>query len=229
MNNRFLLTEMAQALKPLLERLVFVGGCAVDLLVDDNAANDLRVTGDVDVIAEITSRSEYYSLIEELRTLGFSEVIPTDESPAPICRLSYKGMLLDVMPTDDSVLGFSNKWYLPAIKNSSQVELDKELIIRVIASAYFIATKLIAFRGRGKSDYYCHDMEDIITIFNGKRTIVNELECSDSDVRRFISDEFSDLIKDRHFRNTCIAGHLSHEDKKRVDLVFARIKSVSDF
>jgi hypothetical protein len=227
MNNRALLTEMAQALKPLLNRLVFVGGCAVDLLVDDNAADNIRITGDVDVIAEITSISEYYLLIEELRSLGFSEVIPTESSPAPICRLSYRNMLLDVMPTDDSVLGFSNIWYLPAVKNSTQVELEKELTIRVITPAYFIATKLVAFRGRGEGDYYCHDMEDIITIFNGKSTIVSDIECSDSDVRRFISDEFSKLIKDINFKFTCIAGHLSREDKRRVDLVYERIRSVA--
>jgi hypothetical protein len=29
-------------------------------------------------------------------------------------------MLLDVMPTDESILGFSNPWYLPAVKDENK-------------------------------------------------------------------------------------------------------------
>lgn len=226
MNNKALLTQMAFSLKPLLEQFVFVGGCAVDLLVDDVAANDVRITGDVDVIAEVASRAEYYSLIEELRVLGFSEVIPTEDDPAPICRLSHKNMLLDVMPTDESILGFSNPWYLPAVKNADIVELEEGLSIRLVSVAYFIATKLIAFRSRGNSDYYCHDMEDIITVFNGNSKIVEHISNASQDVREYISNEFSILVADKGFKVNCIAGNLSYEDKMRVELVFERIKSI---
>ena len=223
MNNRILLIEMARALQPLLDKLVFVGGCAVDLLVDDEAADDIRVTGDVDVIAEIATRIEYYALIDELRQLGFHEVVPTEDEPAPICRLSYENMILDVMPTDERVLGFSNKWYLPAVKNANIFELEQNLFIKVVSPAYFIATKLIAFRTRGKSDYYCHDMEDIITVYNGNSSIVSAIKSADSDVRQFIRSEFNILLADRGFKVNCIAGHLSYESKQRFELVFKRI------
>lgn len=226
MNNRALLIQMAYSLKPLLERVVFVGGCAVDLLVDDIAANDVRITGDVDVIAEVATITEYYSLISDFKKIGFNEVIPTEDEPAPICRLSLENMLLDVMPTDESILGFSNPWYLPAVKNADIVELEEGLSIRLVSVAYFIATKLIAFRSRGNSDYYCHDMEDIITVFNGNSQIVEHINNAGNDVREYISNEFSMLVADKGFKVNCISGHLSYEDKMRVELVFERIKSI---
>ena len=42
--NLELLTEAAQLLKPLLNKLVFVGGCTTSLLLTDKAAADVRPT-----------------------------------------------------------------------------------------------------------------------------------------------------------------------------------------
>ena len=223
MSNITLITEMAEALKPLLHKVVFVGGCVVELLVDDKASANIRITKDVDIVAEISTRGAYYSLLNELKTLGFKHNMPIDE-PSPICRLIYKGMLLDVMPTDESVLGFSNRWYLPALENTRAVELGNGLSINMIASVYFIATKLVAFRSRGQSDLYCHDMEDIITVYNGNTNIVAEIQNADADVKRFIKDEFETLLTGKSFRINCIAGHLGRtESPGRIEVVYRRI------
>jgi len=52
---------VAQALGGLREQLVFVGGCAVDLLLTDAAAPS-RVTYDVDLVAQVTALSGYHKL-----------------------------------------------------------------------------------------------------------------------------------------------------------------------
>src|SRR4028119_950961 len=39
----------------------------------------------------------------------------TKEPGAPLCRWQYEGISIDVMPCDESVLGFSNRWYKPGI------------------------------------------------------------------------------------------------------------------
>ena len=44
---------IASALGSLRDRLVFVGGCAVGLLITDNAAAPARVTFDVDLVARV--------------------------------------------------------------------------------------------------------------------------------------------------------------------------------
>jgi len=106
--NREPLCSAARLLRPLLEELVFVGGCVTGLLVTDEAVQEVRTTLDVDAIADITSYSEYAVFADRLRALGFTE----DSTPgAPLCRWKHDGIILDVMPLDPKILGFSNRWY----------------------------------------------------------------------------------------------------------------------
>jgi hypothetical protein len=102
------LIAAADALRPLLPELVFVGGCVAGLLITDEAAGEPRGTIDVDAIAEITSYAQYAEFGDRLRSLGFNE----DASEgAPLCRWIQGGTILDVMPLDENILGFSNRWY----------------------------------------------------------------------------------------------------------------------
>jgi hypothetical protein len=71
--NLELLELAAERLRQLLPEIVFVGGCATGLLIDDPAAAPVRGTYDVDVIAEIGSYAEYTVFSERLRGLGFKE------------------------------------------------------------------------------------------------------------------------------------------------------------
>jgi hypothetical protein len=137
-----LLTEAAQLLKPLLGDLVFVGGSTTALLVTDKAAAQVRPTYDVDAIAEITSYAAYADFSERLRQCGFSE--DTSEG-APICRWRQKKTILDVMPLDAKILGFSNLWYKPALDSAVVHELELGLHARVVSAVYFCAAKLETF------------------------------------------------------------------------------------
>lgn len=49
---------IAHVLGSLREELVFVGGCAVGLLMTDPAASPARVTYDVDLVVEVASLPE---------------------------------------------------------------------------------------------------------------------------------------------------------------------------
>src|SRR6266404_8233350 len=93
--NLELLTDAAELLRPVLDDLVFVGGCATSLLITDKAAADVRPTFDVDAIAEITSYADYTVFSQKLRKLGFAEDASED---APICRWKQATTTLDVMP-----------------------------------------------------------------------------------------------------------------------------------
>jgi hypothetical protein len=130
----------------ILPEIVFVGGCTTGLLITDPAASPVRVTDDVDVIVEVASYAEYARFSKRLRNLGFSE---DSSEGAPICRWLIDQMTLDVMPTDETILVFSNRWYKPAIETAALVDLDG-FQLRVVTTPYFIGTKLEAFRGRGR-------------------------------------------------------------------------------
>ena len=144
--NLELFEAAAARLRPLLSEIVFVGGCATDLLITDPAAAPVRVTYDVDVIAEIASYADYAVFSERLRALKFQE--DTTEG-APLCRWRYEGLILDVMPLDEKILGFSNRWYPDALHAAVQVKLASRLTLRAITAPYFVGTKIEAFRGRG--------------------------------------------------------------------------------
>ncbi|MEN6359519.1 MAG: hypothetical protein ABFD59_05615, partial [Smithella sp.] len=106
---------MARHLGNLREKVVFVGGCATGLLITDPAMPEVRSTQDVDVIVEVASRLEYYRLEKELRSRGFKQDMSEN---APVCRWLVDDVKVDVMPTKEDILGFSNRWYLPAIRNA---------------------------------------------------------------------------------------------------------------
>ena len=115
-----LLELVANSLGPLCEQLVFVGGCVTGLLITETAAPPVRATKDVDAIVEILSLTEYHALERQLENEGFRH----DRRPdAPICRWTVGSALLDVMPTDESVLGFGNRWYREAVQTSMNVTL----------------------------------------------------------------------------------------------------------
>ena len=68
--NRAQLEAAVRVLQPLLDELVFAGGCATGLLITDPAAGSIRPTLDVDVITEAASYAEYASLSERFARSG---------------------------------------------------------------------------------------------------------------------------------------------------------------
>ena len=123
-------------------------------------------------------------------------------------RWLVNGIKVDVMPTREDILGFSNRWYLPAIENAKYVELEKELSIKLVTPPYFLATKIEAFKGRGKGDYLAsHDMEDIITILDGRTEIIDEIKSSSDEVKTFLSTTFQIFLADENFLDA-IPGQL---------------------
>jgi hypothetical protein len=203
--NLELLTGVARLLRPLLEDLVFVGGCTTALLITDPAAAEVRPTYDVDSIAEIKSYAEYAAFSETLRRLGFTE----DQSEgAPICRWIHGEFRLDVMPTDEGILGFSNRWYKAAMGSAQRVRLENDLTIRVVTAPLFLGTKLEAFKGRGKNDYLAsHDLEDVIAVIDGRPALPDEVLNSPPDLRKYIREEMQRLLGSQEFLDA-LPGYL---------------------
>ncbi len=226
-NPNIVLLERAVAqLGPLVDEMVFVGGCATGLLLTDTAAPPIRATQDVDVLTEVATYGEYYRLSEKLREQGFSE----DQTPgAPICRWVSDGVLLDVMPTNPDILGFGNEWYEQALRHPVEIQLPSGTPVRVVTSPYFLATKLAAFEGRGNNDYVMsHDIEDIIAVLDGRPEVIDEINHSDEALREHLSAKFSQLLIDTNF-TAALPGHLPGDEasQARLPLVIERIKSIS--
>jgi hypothetical protein len=224
--NLEMLAAIARRLSPLLDELVFVGGCATGLLVTDPAAAEVRPTYDVDAIAEITSYAEYMEFAERLRKLGFRE---DDSEGAPICRWVHEGIKLDVMPMQGAALGFSNQWYEAATANALQIQLDG-LTLHVVTAAYFLATKLDAFKDRGKNDYYAsHDLEDVIAVMDGRPGLMDELRNASPDVQQYIAEVVGELLAHEEFC-ACLPGYLLPDaaNQARLPRLFETLQKISD-
>ena len=221
-----MIIHVAKRLGDLRDKVVFVGGCATGMFITDPAMPEVRATQDVDVIVEITSRMEYYRLEEELRRRGFKQDMSEN---APVCRWLVDVIKVDIMPTQEEILGFSNRWYLPAIKNADHIELENGLTIKLVSPPYFLATKIDAFKGRGGGDYMAsHDMEDIITILDGRPEIVSEIRSSSDDLKDFLSRTFRNLLINDEFLDS-IPGHLSPDraSQSRLPLLIKRLGEIA--
>ena len=184
--NREQLLQVARALGEFRNEVVFVGGATLGLLLTDVAAPKVRPTDDVDVIVEVASYVDYeLSVAVKLRELGFA--VCTQEG-APTCAWELDGLRVDVMPTDESVLGFSNRWYHEALRSPKAMTLDG-IALNVISPACFLSTKLVAFESRGEGDYYAsQDLEDIVVLVNGRPEIVRDVEEAPEELRLYVAD-----------------------------------------
>jgi predicted nucleotidyltransferase len=202
--NLAVLVPIAQALGDLCESLVFVGGCATGLLLTAQRAQVIRATQDVDVIVRAISTVEYRAMERAIESRGFKH----DLSPeAPICRWVWNGVMLDLMPSEPGILGFHNRWYPLAVKTATKVKLPDGREISVITAPLFVATKFEAFHGRGKSDYLAsHDLEDLITVIDGRQELIVEIQNSDNELRHYLAAEMNKFLEESDFQ-LALPGH----------------------
>lgn len=184
---------LAEAFSKLQNKVVFVGGAVVELYCDDSARGEVRPTDDVDVVVEIINLGSYATLEEDLRTIGFNH----DMFSSVICRYKYHDITIDIMPTDEHILGFTNIWYKEGLQNSISYDLEDNLTIQIFTLPYFLGSKFEALKSdrHGKDYRYNSDFEDIIYIFDNRINIKNELIESENEVKIYLQKEISELLK----------------------------------
>lgn len=222
-----LLQSAAARLRPLLAEIVFVGDCATGMLVTDPAIAAVRPTYDVDVIAEIVSYPEYGLFSTRLRELGFQE---DSSEGAPLCRWEHSGLILDVMPLDAKILGFSNRWYRDTLRTSAEVQLPSGLTLRLITAPYFLGTKLEAFRSRGHQDYFAsHDLEDLIAVVDGRHSLIKEVQAAPNDLRLYLIEAMRVLLDEPRFLDA-LPGYLLPDSasQSRIALLLSKLQELSN-
>jgi Nucleotidyl transferase AbiEii toxin, Type IV TA system len=198
LENVGLLELAASHLGDLLPELVFVGGATVELWITDEAAPEFRPTDDVDVIVEITTRRAYYSFEKQVRSAGFRH----DQSSGVVCRYEHpdSGLLLDVMPTEASILGFTNRWQAESFPHAVEIALPSGQTIRAIPPPYLLATKLEAFASRGKGDLYgSRDFGDAVVLIDGREELTGEMADAPAPLRSYVASELDGLSRHANF------------------------------
>ena len=222
-----MLVEVARALGPdLVKQVTFVGGCTTALLLTDEVtAEQVRHTDDVDLIVHVISYAKYHALQQDLRVQGFKIVVPDIDEDIPICAMQLNELRVDIMPDDESILGFSNRWYKEAVDNSFDYQLNDEITIKLVSPGYFVATKLEAWLGRGKGDALTsRDIEDIINLIDGREELISELGNSSDAVKAFISEQLRQLLNDSNFEYA--VSSQSNNSPQREKIIFERIEEI---
>ncbi|KPH65644.1 hypothetical protein [Pseudoalteromonas porphyrae] len=216
-----MLIKVATALgEDLIRSMVFVGGCTTGLLVTDEFTKEqIRYTDDVDLIVDIMGYAAWTDLQEQLKTKGFS----IDMGEEIMCRMILDNLKVDFMPVDKSALRFTNIWYKDAVATAEDYVLNDTLTIKLITPEYFVATKLEAYLGRGKGDALSsHDIEDLLNIFDGRSSIVNDISSASEDLKNYVSEQLKSLMEDDNFEYA-VQG-TSRNSSDREQLIFERIE-----
>jgi predicted nucleotidyltransferase len=191
--------------KALRDELVFIGGAVAGLLITDPGQPSIRPTEDVDLIVHASVRADYQRVEEELRQRGFVNDLSKD---APICRWRVGGVIVDVMPTLEEILGFTNRWYPMALATATSAHLPSGTPIRLITAPVFLATKFVAFADRGKADYlFSHDLSDLIAVIDGRDELIAECMKFATELRGFLRESTRALLETRAFHEA-LPGHL---------------------
>lgn len=220
------LMTAAYLLRPMLDELVFVGGSVTGLLITDEAANEPRTTFDVDAIVETGSYAEYTAFGERLHALGFAE--DTSEG-APLCRWVHGRTILDVMPLDEKILGFSNRWYRAAMDAAERRKLSEDLEIRIVTAPLFVATKLEAYKGRGEGDLFgSADLEDLVAVVDGRAELAAEAQAAPDELRAYVRNEIQTLLGTPGFIDA-LPGYLLPDaaNQARIKIILERMETLA--
>lgn len=223
--NLRMLEFVARKLGPLNDDVVYLGGCSTALFITESLLLDVRPTKDVDCIVDIVSRSEYYKFAKKLQKQGFKQSM----NESVICRWRYDDVILDVMPTDEEILTFGNRWYKEAIKKPITHQLADDLIVNSVSAPYLLATKIEAFKARGNRDFLVsHDFEDIINVISGRKEIAEEVSLENEELKNHLQIFFEEMLSDDEFM-TSLPAHIKEglATEQRLETVTNRIKKIA--
>ena len=196
--------------------VVFVGGSVVALYADDPAADEVRPTDDIDIVVGISTRVGFSQFEEKTRNLGFQNVMDSKF----IGRYKINEIIVDVMPIEESILGFTNKWYEEGTEKSFLFALDEEVSIRLMPFHYFIASKIEAHNSRNKGDLrQSKDFEDIVYSFDNRLDPLTDLEKATGEIKAYLKQNMNELSEDFNFHE-CVYHNLEKGN------AFARTKRI---
>lgn len=218
------LKVVANALAELEHKVVFVGGAVVELYCDDPARGEVRPTDDIDVVIELINRGSHADLEEKLRQIGFEH----DIESSIICRFKYHDIIVDIMPTDAGILGFTNRWYKDGINNTVFIPLDNQTTIQIFDVAYFLASKIEALKSerRGKDFRFNSDFEDIIYIFDNSTDLLSVLLQAEIEVKTYLKNEIAQLLYRPYIDEEITANLEFINSNKRKDRIISIWKTI---
>jgi len=99
----------------------------------------------------------------------------------------------------------------------------------MVTAPFFLATKLEAFKCRGKGDLFgSRDLEDVIFLVDGRDTLATEVRAESRELQNYISAETGALLATKEFINA-LPGFLLPDaaSQSRISIVVQRLKDLA--
>lgn len=182
---------VASALEACNVPYAFTGGAAIPFFLDRPELSTIRPTKDVDVIVKAVTILQYHDVEKRLSEYGWSHDMSPD---APRCRWSWGGILIDILASSEVTGEFSSPWFQKGVEEAITFPRE-DVSLRFVPVGVLLASKLIAFWDRGRKDPWAsHDLEDIMTLVDGRASLNKELLAEDLDLRANIGGMVDDVL-----------------------------------
>ena len=219
------LRAVAAKLDPTGLNYAFTGGSIVNLLIDHPEFSPARPTDDVDVIIELLSTERYSDIEATLRQHGFDHDMSAD---APICRCRLGELIVDIMPTQGEQIGLNTTWFTEILTHAIETEYA-HTPLKIVSAVGFLVTKYLTFTERGEGDFYAsHDLEDFITVMDGRAAIVEEINEAPEALRNYLITNIQSLVEDEDFQEA-LPGHLPPDSasQQRLPQLQQKLKDIA--
>jgi len=137
--------------------------------------------------------------------------------------------MVDVMPSDSDILGFSNLWYDEGIENKISKTLPNGTEVFVFPPEYYLAAKFEAHKGRGGDDLrQSHDFEDIIYILDNCSDILDNISNANESVKTYLKEECSSLLKNDGLTEGIESALPYGSEEEATEIIIELIQSIAD-
>lgn len=213
--------KVAIALGEINNDVIYIGGAVVSLYVTDDGAEQPRPTKDIDISVQISTYSQMEQLREELAK---KKIFPASNETV-MYRYSYKDILIDFIPYEETPLGPTNSWLKPGFEKSYSV-LIGNIEIKILPVSFYLATKWEAYKSRGNDPRMSPDFEDIIYIIDNNLDLVDEVKDAEIKVQLFLKEMASEILS-HPYRNEIIECHLNpYTSNERKTLVLNKLGEI---
>ena len=197
-----IVAQVARALNELKDQVVFIGGAVISLYTDDPSADEVRPTADIDMAIRLINYSQWSKMQKRLAELKF---FPDPDGHA-ICSYLYKGISVDIMPSEDGPIGPANRWYKLGFEDL-HIAKTEDVEVQIFSAPCYLATKFEAFNNRGSDYRTSHDFEDIIYVIDNRTSIVAEIEKTHPGIKNFLKTEINKVL-DSPYHEEFVSAHI---------------------
>jgi hypothetical protein len=218
---------VAEALGPLAERIVFIGGAVAPLLQTHPVSSRVRPTKDVDGLAVTASYAEFTTLEEELRARDFRQLAMDARATQHAHRwITPTGGVFDLVPVGRHLGGSGNSVGQAAVDSAVTIALSAPhggtTVIRHVNAPTFLALKWAAFRDRGDRDLLAsHDVEDMFAVLASRPSLPSECVQASADVQMELRAMADLLLGSEDLLGEALQAHLvvdARHDRLQVQL-----------